>query len=216
MKKLTTRLTTLTGVLAAVTVLAVALIGDYFEPSFSHRLDYLSELNDADSRHPLLIGYLGWLPAGVLTLLFIWRLRREIAPGARSAVGLIFIALIGTDLFVTHFAPCDAGCPAYGAMSLSQQIHNVSGGLSGLLVPIGIYLLIKPLRAAGFSRAAICMSYLAIAILVGSFAVMVAGVFGHAIGIVQRVSIASYYGYLALLSIEIYRRTMSHAQPVVS
>jgi hypothetical membrane protein len=217
MKKVITKLTPLTGLVAGVITLVVAVVGGYFEPGFDHRVDFLSELNDADSRYPLLIGYLGLVPAGMLTLIFLWRLKDEIDVSTRSIAGLMFIALIGIDLLVTHFAPCDAGCPVSGNISLSQQIHNISGGLGSVLVPIGIYLLIKPLRKAGFGAAMSAISFAAIAVLVCGFVVMVSNVVPEYIGIVQRANIGAFYIYLTLLSMRLFARTrIEHSAPSAS
>jgi|GEM_PF-5215204 len=206
MKKLLTRLMALSGLLAAIVILVVASIGGYFEPAFSHRVDFLSELNDADSRHPLLVGYLGLVPAGLLTLIFLWRLKDEIVVSTRSMIGLIFVALIGVDLLVTQFAPCDADCPIAGDISVSQKIHNLSGGLSGVLVPIGIYLLIKPLREAGFGATISTISAVVIAILVFGFVVMATNAMPEHVGIVQRANVAAFYIYMALLNVQLFVR----------
>lgn len=207
MKTITARLTALSGLFAGVLTLAIAVIGGCIKPGFSHRIDFLSELNDAGSPHALLVGYFGLVPAGILTLLFVWRLRQEIARGARSSVGLVFISLVGIDLLVTHFAPCDAGCPVSGNISLSQQIHNLSGAVSGVLVPIGIYLLIRPLREARFGAATTVVSIIAIATMAFGFFAMATNALPNYVGVVQRVSISGFYIYLALLSGVVFLRS---------
>ena len=141
---------------------SVIVIAGYAQPDHSHRLDFVSELNAAGSRYPALIGYLGFFPIGLLTLFFLWRLKGSLVASRRVAVGLAFVALVGTDWLVTALAPCDAGCPASGDVSLSQAVHSLSGVLTMVLMPIGIYLLIKPLKAVGFSTAVLAASIAAI------------------------------------------------------
>jgi len=112
----------LSGVLAAAMTFIVVVIGGYLQPDYSHRLDLISELNAAGSKYPQLIGYLGFLPIGLVTLFFVWRLKDVLVVSRRVVFGLGFIALAGTDSIVTALAPCDAGCPITGKISLSQRI----------------------------------------------------------------------------------------------
>lgn len=183
----------------------VIVIAGYAQSDHSHRLDFVSELNAAGSRYPELIGYLGFFPIGLLTLLFLWRLKDSLATSRRVAVGLAFVALVGTDWLVTALAPCDAGCPASGDVSLSQQIHSLSGVLTMLLVPIGIYLLIKPLKAAGFSKASAVASIAVIGAGTATFLLLVTAA-TESVGLVQRINVSIFYMYLGLLSIQVYKR----------
>ena len=62
----------LSGVLGAVLTLIVVLIAGFIQPEYSHRTDFISELNTDGSKHSVLIGYLGFIPIGFFGLLFIW------------------------------------------------------------------------------------------------------------------------------------------------
>lgn len=185
--------------------LVVIVLAGYAQPDHSHRLDFVSELNAAGSQYPELVGYLGFFPIGLLTLLFLWRLKDSLVMSRRVAVGLAFVALVGTDWLVTVLAPCDAGCPASGDVSVSQQVHALSGVLTMLLMPIGIYLLIKPLKAAGFSKAVVVASIAAIGAGAATFLLLVTAA-TESVGLVQRINVSIFYAYLGLLSIEIYKR----------
>ena len=196
----------LSGVLAAAMLFIVVAIGGYLQPDYSHRLDLISELNAVGSKHPKLIGYLGFLPIGLMTLFFVWHLKHVLPVSCRVFFGLGFIALVGTDSIVTALAPCDAGCPVTGDISLSQQIHLISGLLTTLLMPIGIYLLVRPLKQAGFSKAAIAASFATIGLSVLCFILLVSATVNDSVGLVQRISVSAFHIYLGMLSIETWRR----------
>lgn len=196
----------LSGALAAAMTFIVVVIGGYLEPNYSHRLNLISELNAVGSKYPQLMGYLGFIPIGVVTLLFIWRLKDVLVVSRRVIFGLGFIALAGTDSIVTALAPCDAGCPVSGNISLSQQIHLLSGLLTTLFVPIGIFLLIRPFKQAGFSKAVTVTAFAAMGVNLLCFLLLVSSAVSENVGLVQRIGVGILYLYFALLSIEIYKK----------
>jgi len=198
----------LSGILAAILPLIVLPISGYIQPNYSHIENLISELNQRGLPHSLQIGYFGFLPIGLVTLLFIWRLKFEIVHSKRSLVGLLFVALSGADWIVTVLAPCDPGCPKLGDISLSQKIHNLSGFLTLVLVPVGVYLLIKPLRDSGFGKAVTVMSVITLVNVVVTFPIFLFNISLGSPGLIQRLDLGVFLVYLSLLSIKIYARML--------
>ena len=196
----------LSGILAAILPLIVLSISGYIQPDYSHIENLISELNQRGLPHSLQIGYFGFLPIGLVTVLFIWRLKSDIVHSKRSIVGLLFLALSGVDWVVTVLAPCDQGCPKSGDISLSQKIHNLSGFLTLVLVPVGVYLLIKPLRDSGFGKAVTVMSVITLVNIVVTFPIFIFNIFPSAPGLIQRIDLGVFLVYLSILSIKIYAR----------
>jgi hypothetical protein len=196
----------LSGILAAILPLIVLPISGYIQPDYSQIENLISELNERGLPYSLPIGYFGFLPIGLATLFFIWRLKSDIVHSKRSIVGLLFIALSGVDWVVTVFAPCDQGCPASGDISLSQEIHNLSGFLTLVLVPIGVYLLINPLRESGFGKVVTVMSVITVVNIVVTLAILIFEFFPGAPGLVQRIDLGVFLVYLSILSIKVYTR----------
>ena len=113
--------------------------GAFLKTDYSHVSQYISELNAVGSAWSWQIGYLGFLPLG---LLGFWLLLVV----ARSS-GLTGISQIGCWLLIgepiayvgSAFAPCDWGCPSTG--SLSQDAHNVLSVITLLMTALGLVLL---------------------------------------------------------------------------
>ena len=200
------RYSALSGMLAAILPLIVLPISGYIQPDYSHIENLISELNQRGLPYSSQIGFFGFLPIGVVTLLFIWRLKIDIVHSKRSLVGLLFISLSGIDWIVTVLAPCDQGCPKFGVISLSQEIHNLSGFLTMVLVPVGVYLLIKPLRDSGFGKAVTVMSVITLVDIGVTFPIFLFNIFSSAPGLIQRIDLGVFLVYLSILSIRIYAR----------
>lgn len=113
--------------------------GGALKPGYSHVGQFISELNASGTPYAEVIGWLGFVPFGLLAGLLIIVLSGVAPVRGVSRAGywlLIFqpIAYIGSTL-----APCDIGCPVEG--SLSQTIHNMLALFTYSLTAIGLMLL---------------------------------------------------------------------------
>ena len=198
------RVTALSGVLAALMTLLVIFFAGFYQPGFSHGQSFVSELNASGSLFANVIGYLGFLPVGVVTLFFIGRLKQELYSSKRVTLGLILLGFSGLDWWVTAVFPCDAGCPTTGDISVSQMIHNISGLLSTLLVPIGIGVLMGAFQKMRFNPLVIVFSITSIVAYIASFVLIVTHVFEEFQGGIQRLNILIFYSYICVLSVNIY------------
>ena len=114
--------------LAATTVawgLAFYAIGDAIKPGYSSITQYISELNATGTAFAQELGWLGFMPVGVLFAAFLLAAHPLARVRGASRLGwwLLWsqpIAFIGVAL-----APCDAGCPIGG--SPTQSLHDLLG-----------------------------------------------------------------------------------------
>ncbi|WCN08720.1 DUF998 domain-containing protein [Marinomonas mediterranea] len=109
----------------AISYLAMLFGGGMVKPHYSHLAKYISELNATDTPYTSLIGYLGFVPFGVLSAILIVFVFSQAPIHGVTKVGvwLLFaepVAYVGSAI-----APCDIGCPATG--STSQAVHNALG-----------------------------------------------------------------------------------------
>lgn len=197
------KLLPLSGLLAAILAIIVIALGAHFEAGFTHTSHLVSELNAQGSRHPYIIGYLGFIPIGLLTLTFLWTLKESLPRSWKATAALTFIALVGIDWLVTTLAPCDTGCPSSGDISTSQQIHLVSGVLSLLLPPIGIVLLVPLLKQVGLSRSISVLALASAACFFTFFALLASGAFSNIHGLFQRINLILFYSFVSVLSIKL-------------
>ncbi len=113
--------------------------GASLKDDYSHISQYISELNAIGSVWSWQIGYLGFLPLGLLGFLLLL----VVAPRAR----LNGIARIGCWLLIgepiayvsSALAPCDLGCPSTG--SLSQNVHNLLAVVTLIMTTVGLVFL---------------------------------------------------------------------------
>ena len=105
--------------------------GASLKDDYSHFSQYISELNALGSSWSWQIGYLGFLPLGLLGLLLL----PVVVPYAKlsgiSQIGGWMLVAEPVAYIGSAFAPCDLGCPSAG--SLSQNIHNL---LSLVTLPV--------------------------------------------------------------------------------
>ncbi len=169
--------------------------GASLKADYSHVSQYISELNAIGSAWSWQIGYLGFLPLGLLGFLLLL----VVAPRA----GLNGISRIGCWLLVgepiayasSALAPCDLGCPTTG--SLSQDAHNLLAVVTLLMTTLGLVLLsfnnrLGPAKRAGWLGLAVMYIALYTLALVPDLA--------EWRGLLQRLAEGTLYGALCLIS----------------
>ncbi len=126
-------------ILVVATYLIMLIGGGILKPGYSHVSQYISELNATGSMNATFIGWIGFMPFGIasLLLLIICAPLVPLKGAGKSGYWLLMaepIAYIGST-----FAPCDLGCPAEG--SVTQMIHNALGFITYLATTIGLVMM---------------------------------------------------------------------------
>ncbi len=174
---------------------AVLFGGASLKADYSHISQYISELNAVGSAWSWQIGYLGFLPLGLLGFALLLVV-------ARSS-GLSGISLIGCWLLIgepiayagSAFAPCDLGCPSTG--SLSQNVHNILSVITLLMTTLGLALLSFNKRITQIRR----VGWLALAaVFITLYALALAPDLAPWKGLLQRMAEGILYGCLCLIA----------------
>jgi len=119
--------------------LVTTIGGAALKPGYSHIGHFISELNASGTPYAWAIGWLGFVPFGLLSagLLIVTSPSAPVRGASRFGYWLLMaepIAYIGSAI-----APCDAGCPSDG--SLNQTLHNVLSLITFFATMLGLLLL---------------------------------------------------------------------------
>ena len=132
----------LARVLAVLTIAAGALfhgVAAGLKPGYSAVSQYISELNASGTPWAQEIGWLGFVPLGLLLALFLIAVRPLIRARGAAAMGFALLFSQPLALVSVAFLPCDAGCPLEG--SLNQQLHNLVAVVTYVAAGIGMLML---------------------------------------------------------------------------
>ena len=169
--------------------------GAALKAEYSHVSQYISELNATGSDWSWQIGYLGFLPLGLLGLWLVL----VVTPRAR----LNGISKIGSWLLIAEpvayvgsaVAPCDLGCPAVG--SLSQNMHNLLAVVTLLMTTLGLVFLSCNSRLSPVQR----MAWLVLAAtFIALYTFALVPDLAHWRGLLQRFAEGILYSCLCFIS----------------
>ena len=169
--------------------------GGALKAEYSHVSQYISELNATGSDWSWQIGYLGFLPLGLLG----FPLLLAVAPRARlngiSKIGCWLLIAEPVAYVGSAVAPCDLGCPSAG--SLSQNVHNVLSVVTLLMTTLGLVFLscngrLSPVQRVGW------LALAATFIALYTFALVPDAAQWR--GLLQRFAEGILYGCLCLIS----------------
>ena len=169
--------------------------GAALKAEYSHVSQYISELNATGSDWSWQIGYMGFLPLGLLGLALLV----VVAPRARlngiSKIGCWLLVAEPVAYVGSAFAPCDLGCPSVG--SLSQNAHNLLSVITLAMTALGLVLLSCNSRLSPVQRVAWL-------VLAATFITLYVFALGPALaqwrGLLQRFAEGILYGCLCLIS----------------
>lgn len=175
--------------------IAMLAIGGALKPGYSHVSQYISELNATGTPWAAAIGWLGFVPLGLLLAAFLVVAAplASLRGASRAGWWLLMgqpLAYVGAAL-----APCDAGCPATG--SVSQDLHNLLGVVTYPAAGLGLLLLAFAPRLSPALRAAFV---LASAVWMAGFVAMVVPELAAIRGALQRATEAVLYLVVVLVA----------------
>lgn len=126
------------GLAAVAFAVATPLVAGALTPHYDRCAQFISELGAVGAPHASWVRFAGFLPTGVLGVLFAG-LSLRTARDLRARWGLLLFSGVGWAYVVAAVFPCDPGCPVSG--SASQQIHSAFGLVEYLGGGIGLALL---------------------------------------------------------------------------
>lgn len=185
-------------------VLSVVLSGLQFQ-TYSHISQFISEAYAQGTPYGLYLRLFGYLPSGILFVLFGIRVSwhfRSFKTLQMACIG--FSVFYGVGIIITSIFPCDQGCvTALSDSSVPQIIHNVFSALVYICVPwcllvAGMKLKLKKQKGGVGS---IILGILAL------FFVPMVLLFpdGPYVGLFQRIIEGSILGWVVLICYNLWR-----------
>ncbi|HEY9031564.1 MAG TPA: DUF998 domain-containing protein [Kangiella sp.] len=132
--------------LARIFAVSVVLFGAFFygigaavKPGYSSVSQFISELNATGTAWANELGFLGFIPLGLLFGAFLFIAGPYAVVRRESRIGWILLWAQPLTLVLVAFVPCDIGCPIEG--SVSQELHNLQGVVAYFATGLAMILL---------------------------------------------------------------------------
>jgi Protein of unknown function (DUF998) len=131
------------GILSVITFVITTIIGGFLYPNYSHISQFISESYAVDAPKADLLRHFGYIPSGVLFLLFSFFGNKKTPKSTLKSIGFFGIGFgYGFGTIICSIFNCDSGCnPELIDPSLSQIIHNLMGLITYMIVPFSILLI---------------------------------------------------------------------------
>ena len=193
----------LCGLLGALWMLGMVILGGATFPGYSHVSQYISELGANGAPHGELVSYAGFFPAGVLICAFAFFAWLAAPRSALSTIGFFGIFQFSIGYVAATFFRCDFGCrpeePSY-----SQQMHNTLGVLGYLFSPM--FLLLLALAARKWANAQLVSSLGFVAALLSLIGLMTIAPDAPFAGLSQRLIEASVLTWVVACGVYLGRQ----------
>jgi len=136
------------GVIAVFLFIISSIIGGLLIENYNFTSQLISESYAIDTKYGLFLRFFGYIPSGILLTLFCFSVIRCFNQNKVTKIGFYGLAIFyGIATIIVGFFPCDKGCnKEFIDPSIAQIIHNLSGALTYIFVPISILLIGVGLR----------------------------------------------------------------------
>lgn len=131
------------GIAGVTFFISATILGGLQLPGYSHISQLISESYAIDTPYGLQLRYFGFLPSGVFIALFAFFAARILPKSFFTNASFAGIGIFyGVATIVVSLFPCDKGCNKQLVdPSLSQLIHNLTGLLTYIIVPVSLLIL---------------------------------------------------------------------------
>ena len=137
------KLTFFVGVLGVSLFIVVAIVGGFLIEDYSVTSQYISETYAIDTEYGMVLRTYGYIPSGILLTLFTFVAYKKFPQSRLTKIGFYGLAVFyGMATILVGFFPCDSGCnKQFIDPSISQVIHNLTGFLTYIFVPVSLILI---------------------------------------------------------------------------
>ncbi|MGB5500230.1 MAG: DUF998 domain-containing protein [Maribacter sp.] len=131
------------GILGVSIFVVASIIGGFQMDAYDPISQYISETMAVDTPYGKELRYFGYIPSGVLLTIFSFTAFQKFPESKLIKSGFLGIGVFyGMATIIVGIFPCDKGCnPELIDPSISQIIHNLTGMLTYLCVPMSIILI---------------------------------------------------------------------------
>nr|WP_321243242.1 DUF998 domain-containing protein [uncultured Psychroserpens sp.] len=128
------------GILGVTFFVVASILGGFQFGNYNPISQYISETMAVDTPYGKALRFFGYIPSGILLTLFSFEAFKKFPKSSLTKIGFLGLAVFyGIATIVVGIFPCDTGCnKELIDPSMSQLIHNLTGLLTYLFVPISI------------------------------------------------------------------------------
>ena len=200
------------GFLGVVFFISATILGGLQFSNYSHLSQLISESYAIGTPYGVQLRYLGFIPSGIFIAAFAFLAIKNLPKSKLTQIGFLGIGIFyGIATILVSLFPCDKGCDKELVdPSLSQLIHNLTGLLTYIIVPISLIIIGVSARKWANSK---YVSYLSI--ICGLTAVLFVGILSSDLeskfaGLYQRIIEGSILTFIITCSI--YFRTLQKTE----
>ena len=196
-----------TGILGVTFFGVASFLGGFQFDNYNPISQYISETMAVDTPHGKLLRFFGYIPSGILLTIFSFTGHKKFPKSNVTKIGFCGLGIFyGIATIIVGLFPCDKGCnKELIDPSVSQVIHNLTGLLTYIFVPISIILIGVGLRQSkkydGLSKFAIICGLICI-LFIG---LLLSDPFTNYAGLFQRIIEGTFIIWIIACSIFIKR-----------
>lgn len=137
------KLTFFIGILGVLLFVVASVVGGFLMENYSVTSQYISESYAIDTEYGMVLRTYGYIPSGILLTLFAFAASKKMPQSKLTKLGFYGLAVFyGMATILVGFFPCDSGCnKQFIDPSVSQVIHNLTGFLTYIFVPVSMILI---------------------------------------------------------------------------
>ncbi len=137
------KLTFFIGILGVGLFVVAAIVGGFLMENYSVTSQYISESYAIDTEYGMALRTYGYIPSGMLLTIFAFVASKKLPQAKLTKLGFYGLAVFyGLATILVGFFPCDSGCnKQFIDPSVSQVIHNLTGFLTYIFVPVSMILI---------------------------------------------------------------------------
>jgi len=137
-----------TGLAGVILFSIASILGGFQFDDYSPVKQFISETMAVGTPYGYMLRYFGYIPSGIFLTLFSFAIIKKLPSNKFIKTGFLVLALFyGIATIVIGIFPCDEGCnKEWIDPSLSQIIHNFTGFLTYIFVPLSILTIGNGLR----------------------------------------------------------------------
>ena len=137
------KLTFFIGILGVGLFVVAAIVGGFLIENYSITSQYISESYAIDTEYGMALRTYGYIPSGMLLAIFAFVASKKLTQSKLTKIGFYVLAVFyGMATILVGLFPCDSGCnKQFIDPSVSQVIHNLTGFLTYIFVPLSIILI---------------------------------------------------------------------------
>lgn len=135
--------TSFIGILGACLFVLASIVGGLLIENYSLTTQFISETYAIDTEYGKILRIFGFIPSGILITVFCFLGFKYFQPSKLTKIGFYGLGIFyGFATVIVGLFPCDSGCnKEFLDPSISQIIHNLTGFLTYIFVPISIILI---------------------------------------------------------------------------